>query len=141
MIIRRYNEEDRAQVKQLIFEILTEIFKSNVYGLEDLNDIAHNFELFLVVEEDGKIIATGAVKNENNEARISRMYVAKEFRGKGIGKKVLTRLLKYCKPKFSRIFLTTYPQMKATGFYEKMGFKIFKIEQRIWMEMKGDKKP
>ena len=133
MKIRNYKEEDREKVKKLVKEVLIEIFNS-VSNLEDLNNIKKEYEKFFVVEENGEIIGTLGIKNEG-DARISRMYVKKEKRGKGIGKKLMEKAIKYCKKKFQRIFLTTYPQMNSKDFYRKIGFKEYKRDERIWMEL------
>jgi len=115
------------------FPFWSGIIKGNVY-------IDENFELFLVAKENDKIIGTIGVKKENDCARISRMYVNKIERGKGIGESLIKKALLYCKRKFNRVFLTTYEQMNSVGFYEKMCFKAFKKEgDVIWMEMFFDK--
>jgi len=134
MKIRFYKEEDREKVKELVKEVLIEIFNS-ANNIEDLDNIKKEYEKFLVVEENGKIIGTLGIKNEG-DARISRMYVKKEKRGKGIGKKLIEKAIKYCKNKFKRIFLTTYPKRDSAGFYKKVGFKEYKRDERIWMEMR-----
>jgi len=133
MKIREYKKEDREKVKKLVKEVLTEIFNS-ASNLEDLNNIKKEYEKFFVVEENGKIIGTLGIKNEG-DARISRMYVKKEKREKGIGKKLMEKAIKYCKKNFKRIFLTTYAQMDSKRFYEKIGFREYKRDGRIWMEL------
>ncbi|MBU3913705.1 MAG: GNAT family N-acetyltransferase [Nanoarchaeota archaeon] len=133
MKIREYKEEDRKKVKKLVKEVLTEIFNS-ASNLKDLDNIKKEYKKFFVVEEKGEIIGTLGIKNEG-DARISRMYIKKEKRGGGLGKKLVKKAIKLCKGKYKRIFLTTYPQMNSEGFYKKMGFKEYKRDERIWMEL------
>lgn len=133
MKIREYKEEDKEKVKKLVKEVLMEIFNS-ASNLKDLDSIKKEYEKFFVAEKNGKIIGTLGIKNEG-DARINRMYVKKEERGKGIGKKLIEKAIKYCKGKFKRIFLTTYIQMNSKDFYEKVGFKEYKRDERIWMEL------
>ena len=135
MKIRIAKRQDIKKIKKFVSSILEEIFSSPAKNLEDLDNIEKNFELFLVAEEDEEIIGTIGLKNER-DARISRMYVKKSKRGKDIGKQLLMELFDYCKGRFNRIFLTTYPQMESMGFYKKFGFKKFKQDERIWMETK-----
>ena len=130
MKIRKATKEDKVKIKRLISMILRDIFNSKPEGLEDLDDIEKNFDLFLVIEENGKIIGTAGIK----DAKISRMYVKKSERGRGIGKKLMQKLFDYSASKFKRIFLATYPQMNSQGFYKKMGFKVFKRDEQVWME-------
>jgi putative acetyltransferase len=132
MLIRKYKTKDKEQVKKLVKNVLKEIFGS-AKNLSDLDNINKNYQLFLIAEDKGKIIGTLGIKNEG-DARISRMYVKKENRGKGIGKALMKRALNHCKKKFKRVFLSTYPQMDSESFYKKMGFKIYKKDERIWME-------
>ncbi len=140
MEIYSYNKDDKSKIKKFVSENLEEIFHSPAQALEDLDNISKNFELFLIAKRNQEIIATIGVKNENNCARISRMYVKKTERGRGIGRILMKKALEYCNNKFSRVFLTTYKQMGSEGFYEKMGFKTFKIDgDVIWMEMFFDK--
>ena len=134
MIICEYKPSDKLTIKRFIASNLQDIFNSKAKNLDDVDDIPKNFELFLIAKENKTIIGTAGLKDENGTARISRMYVQKELRGKGIGKELLKRLLGYCKGKFSRVILSTYPRMNAIDFYEKMGFRVFKRDERIWME-------
>jgi GNAT superfamily N-acetyltransferase len=136
MKICSYNPEDKDEIKKFVSKNLEEIFHSPAKGLEDLDNIDKNFELFLIAKEKKEIIGTIGVKKEYNCARISRMYTRKAKRGKGIGKALMKKALEYCTGKFDRVFLTTYKQMGSAGFYEKMSFKVFKKEgDVIWMEM------
>jgi GNAT superfamily N-acetyltransferase len=136
MKILHYKKGDNEKIKQFVSKNIEEIFHSPASGLDDLNSINNNFELFLVARDNKKIVGTIGVKKEDNCARISRMYVDKSHKGKGIGKILIEKALDYCKGRFNMAFLTTYEQMGSVGFYEKMGFKIFKKEKDIiFMEM------
>jgi N-acetylglutamate synthase-like GNAT family acetyltransferase len=139
MRITKAKAKDTQEIKDFVKMNLEEVFNSKAVGLEDLDNIKKNFDIFLIARDDEKIIGTIGVKNEG-DARISRMYIHKEFRGKSIGKSLINEALKYCKGKFKRIFLTTYDKMNSEGFYNKMGFKTFKIKKeikinKIWMDM------
>ncbi len=134
MRIRKASEKDKPEIIKLVKEVLKEIF-GKAENLQDLENIRKNFELFLVAEEKGKIIGTLGIKNEG-DARISRMYVKKNKRGKGVGKKLMKKAIDFCKNKFNRIFLTTYKKMNSKDFYKKQGFKEYKQDERIWMEKK-----
>ncbi len=133
MAIRKFRKSDSKQVKSLVTDVLMEIFGS-ANNLSDLDNIGGEYELFLVAEENGKIIGTLGIKNEG-DARISRMYVKKSERDKGIGKALMAKALEYCKGKFKRAFLSTYAKMNSANFYKKCGFKEYKEDERIWMEM------
>ena len=134
MKIRAYKKKDKEPIKEFISSILMEIFNVNyTEGLEDLDDIDNNFDVFYIIEKNKEIIGTIGVKNQR-DGRISRMYIRKSERGKGYGRRLMEKALDFCKNKYNRLFLTTYPQLNSYGFYKKMGFKEFKRDKRIWME-------
>jgi GNAT superfamily N-acetyltransferase len=134
MKIRKYRKTDKEQVKELVISALEEVFKTAKH-IGDLDNIETEYEVFLVVEKNGEIIGTLGIINKG-DAKIKRMYVKKSERRRGIGTALMEKVFQYCKGKFKRIFLSTYPEMKAEGFYEKFGFKEFKRDNKIWMEKK-----
>lgn len=134
MKIRGALKKDYSKIREFVFFNISEIFGKNVTGYKDLNNIRKNFKLFLVAEEDGEIIGTIGVKLKEGQPKIARMYVKASERGRGLGKKLMLRALRFCRGKFDRVYLTTYKKMNVTKFYEKFGFKVFKRDKRIWME-------
>lgn len=133
ILIRRYKSGDKEQIKNLVHSVLKEIFHSTPRNLEDLEDIKNNFEIFLVAQDkEGNIIGAAGIKQEKNVARVSRMYVKKEFRREEIGRLLMNNLLEYCKKRgFRKIFLTTYKQMSSEEFYKKIGFVKVKTKGNV----------
>ena len=81
---------------------------------------------------DHEIVATARLREEpKNTAKIERMAVRKEHRGKGIGlgltKYVLNQALK---KGFKKIFIQA--QLHAQKMYEKAGFKITSKPYDLW---------
>jgi predicted GNAT family N-acyltransferase len=134
MKIRKALKRDYPKIREFVFFNISEIFGKNVTGYKDLNNIKKNFILFLVAEDKGEIVGTIGIKLKNGEPKIARMYIKKSERGKGLGKKLMRKALKFGKGKFERVYLTTYKKMNVTKFYENFGFKVFKRDKRIWME-------
>ncbi len=134
MKIRKALKRDYQKIKEFVFFNITQIFGKNVTGYKDLNNIKKNFIFFLVAQDNDQIVGTIGVKLKNGEPKIARMYIKKSQRGKGLGKKLMSRALKFCKGKFDRVYLTTYKKMNVTKFYENFGFQVFKRDKRIWME-------
>ena len=59
----------------------------------------------------------------NNYAKLERIAIIEEHRGKGFGKQLTDFLINYCKQKnFDEIRL--HSQTYVSGFYKKCGFKI-----------------
>lgn len=125
MRIRRYKKSDESRVKKLIFSVLT-----HIYGKTKLE--WENFEDYLVIyvaEQEGKIIGVVAIKKINDKIiKLKRMYVRIKSQNKGIGKKLIGRVIEFSiKQGFKKMILTTYPEMEnAVKFYKKQGFKIVK---------------
>lgn len=139
MKIRIATNKDKDRIKEFVGKNLREIFNSEARGLEDLDDIKTNFEVFFIAEENGVLVGTAGIKNEK-DAKISRMYIDRTLRGKGYGKKLINKIINYCDGKYKRIFLTTYDIMNSEEFYRKMGFISYKRKKeikvnKIWMEM------
>lgn len=122
-----YNNKHQADIDQLLESILLEF---------DLPARAPKNPLVLpdaywVAEFNGKAIGTIALFNmKNRSVVLKKMFVSKEFRGKGISKMLLDTLFKWARENnFARVYLGTMTEFKAAHrFYEKNGFK--KIERK-----------
>jgi GNAT superfamily N-acetyltransferase len=80
---------------------------------------------FLVVYEDGKPVAGGGVKrDEDGVAEIKRMYVAPAARGRGLGRRLLEALEDTARSLgYARIRLDTGArQPEARAMYERAGY-------------------
>jgi len=133
--IRKANNQDAKQAVILISSVLKEIFgEKPLPNYDDVNNIEGAYKFFIVAEDNGKIIGTTAVKEDESSARLSRVYIHKDYRRRGLGTLLVIKALKFCAKKYKRVFLTTYKEMGVEGFYEKFGFKVYKRNEKIWME-------
>lgn len=130
--VGRYMPQDRARVIDFVGSTSRELAKKPL-PLDDLVNIDDSFELFLVAKSDSEIVGTAGVKNQG-DARLVRVYLRGDHRGNGLGSRLVQEILKYCEGKYKRIFLTTPPEMNAEGFYRKLGFETFRVDEKIWME-------
>ncbi|OCL25448.1 acetyltransferase [Orenia metallireducens] len=97
-----------------------------------------------VVEEDDKIIGTGAIANfgDNDSPKysISNFFVKPELHGRGIGRFIFDHLLMSIKKKeIERLHVPS--SRTGLGFYKRMGFvedefQPDKKDKIIWMTMK-----
>ncbi len=70
---------------------------------------------------DGNIVGAGRFISTDDGAKIQRMAVLKNFRSKGVGGKILEKLLDIIeKQNFERVYFSA--QKTAKNFYEKYGF-------------------
>ena len=85
-------------------------------------------EIYFVAEIDEKIVGGSGIKHlsdtQENIAELQKLYLLKEFRGLGIGKKLVEMCLEFAKESgFDSVYLETFPNMKsAQELYKKYGF-------------------
>jgi GNAT superfamily N-acetyltransferase len=132
MNIRSARNEDAAAVRHLVFGVLAE------YGLNpdptgtdaDLDDIEASYltsgGIFDLVEDDsGRLIATvGLFPRAPGVVELRKMYVAKDARGQGLGKRLLEHAIARARERnFRRIELETAGALvEAIGLYTGRGF-------------------
>jgi DNA-binding MarR family transcriptional regulator/predicted GNAT family acetyltransferase len=84
---------------------------------------ATNF--WYAVDQKGTIIGSiGLKKLDDNTAEIKKFFVAQNYRGKGVSRKLMTTLVKAAlKHRFQILYLGTVDRLHAAhGFYKKYGF-------------------
>lgn len=133
MKIRLAANTDREQIQNIVFSVLSEYgLKNDPNGTDaDLNDIEANYlargGTFVVVEDDeNKIVGTaGLYPLREGVCELRKMYLLKETRGKGMGKKLLDYLLtKASKLGFHRVELETASVLvEAIKLYTLYGFR------------------
>lgn len=101
--IRRIQSDDTEGVKNLIKGIMDGEFskESDVYTYQDLDNPVEHYggkrDIFLVAEKDGEIIGTVAIKEDGSDsALLRRIFVHKNWRGKGYGELLLSRAMEFC---------------------------------------------
>jgi putative acetyltransferase len=130
--LRDATNADRAAVRELVFAVLAE------YGLKsdpgrtdaDLSDIEESYVarggLFRVLEDsDGAVVgAYGLYRMENHTCELRKMYLRREWRGQGLGKRLLDDALAQARRLgFARVVLETASVLKeAIALYECYGF-------------------
>lgn len=137
MIIQKYDDSRKEEVRSLILDVLLEHgFEYDRLKDADLNDIkAYYFEsggTFFVGIEEGRVVGTAGVRRfeGSNQCEIRRIYLDKEFRGKGNGKKLFLAALDFAEKNCSGVMLKTDATLtKAIDMYLKHGFTLQKIEK------------
>ncbi len=129
---RAATNTDQSRIQELIFDVLTE------YGLPpdpagtdaDLGDIEGHYTRaggwFEVVEDDrGNLLGTVALHRESETVcELRKMYLAKEARGLGLGRRMLERAIAQAKAMgFKTVVLETAGALKeAIALYTRYGF-------------------
>ena len=138
MNIRKATKNDINQIIDIINNNLTVInaldypkpvidFMLAYYSKENIDKWIDDFTLFLVAEEDAKVV--GNVALDGNE--LKALYVAPKKQGKGIGRKLINDLENRSKGK--KIFM--YASLTAYDFYTRLGYTTVRKEEDPQMGM------
>ena len=84
-----------------------------------------NYTYYFIVE-DGKRIGYFGITPEHDYLFLSKLYLVKDYRGKGFGKQAFEKVKEIAKEQnFNKIQLTVFKQnFKSFQIYEKWGFKM-----------------
>ncbi len=137
--IRQYNPSDQPSVKSVILNGLKE------FGFEytpeydfDLEDPEKYYlkkgGMFYILEIDGKVVGTVAVVNRGDTAELKRLYVNKDYQGKGLGSQLFDTALQFCRDNgFKKVeFETNKKFEKAHLLYRKRGFKTVREDENSY---------
>ena len=132
--IRSFRRQDQQRVRDLIQQGLGEHFGwIDETANPDLDDIAATYgdEVFLVAWRGDELVGTGAlVREAEGVGRIVRMSVAGEYQRRGIGTRILDRLIEAARDRdYRRVVLeTTETWDEVIAFYTRYGFGL--VEHR-----------
>ena len=131
--LRRASNKDREAITGLVYGVLKE------YGLKpdpattdaDLADIERSYfvrggAFFVLEDQNGSIIGVyGLYPLENQTCELRKMYLHKDYRGKGLGKLLLDSALTQARESgFKRVALETASVLtEAIALYESYGFE------------------
>lgn len=90
------------------------------------NDIENAFDVFYCVVDNGKVIGTVALKKlDESTAELKSLYLDKDYRGKGLGARLLTEAIETARSLgYGSIVLDSMKQYEsARKLYEQFGFK------------------
>ncbi|MBA2677945.1 MAG: GNAT family N-acetyltransferase [Ktedonobacteraceae bacterium] len=129
--LRRYTSADQEAVEQLHVLAIQQTgaylgrgpWDDDVYAIEEA--YLKNRGEFLIGEDDGRLVAMGALKRTSSErAEIKRMRVQHEYQGRGYGQIILDKLEARARTLGYQILHldTSILQIPAQRLYEKNGF-------------------
>jgi putative acetyltransferase len=127
------------EVKHLIFAVCNEIFQvseevirrfDTMFDIDDMS--SHYFDnggTFLVLMDEGRVVGSGAIRRLDNDiCELKRMWFLKEYRGRGLAKKMVQLLLDFArKTGYKKVRLDLLDEQKQTQaleFYKRMGFYV-----------------
>lgn len=130
--VREFHPSDYSQLVNLWKEVGLEISRSDTpVGLR--RKLERDADLFLVAEEDGRII--GAIMGcfDGRRGWINHLAVAHDKQGSGLGSELMNRVEDGLKAKgCEKVNLLIEPSNAGVqGFYERLGYT---VDELIFME-------
>ena len=111
-------EVDAFLVRQEVF-----ILEQGVPAELELDELDSS-AAHVLAYQDAHCIGTGRLVNLSaKQAQIGRMAVLAKFRGKGVGKQILRKLVELAASQGAREIIL-HSQVSAIPFYEKLGFQV-----------------
>jgi len=140
--IRPIHPDETVVAKRIVYRVAHEIFndqdsleESIAYQeargeLKDMDDIQKNYfengGVFLVMEDEDRIIGTGAIrKMDEGICELRRLWFLSEYHGWGFGYRMILELLRIARELgYVKIRLETAPvhQQRAYELYKRLGF-------------------
>ncbi|MBD0262026.1 MAG: GNAT family N-acetyltransferase [Tolypothrix sp. Co-bin9] len=126
------------EVKQIIFAVCSEIFQVpeeviRNYDMSDIDDVRSHYldnkGTFLVLVDDDKVVGCGGIRRLNDDiCELKRMWLLKDYRGQGFGKKMAQMLLDFAKKAgYKKVRLDCGDEQKqaqAVNLYKQLGFYV-----------------
>ena len=138
MFIKTFSTSLTGEVKNFVLGVLKEQgFEFDPNKDFDLDNIDKHYlqsgGVFYVGIVDGAIIGTSAVRRiDNNRCEIKRIYVRKDFRGRGFGRELFLKALEFAGQNYSVAVLKTDARLTdAIGLYLQNGFSVVKEEDGV----------
>ena len=132
-MIRKYSNSDKPKIIELLRKNTPEYFDSSEEK-DFENYLDNELEDYFVYEMNSEIIGAGGINyfTEQKLARISWDMIEPNLQGNGIGKKLTQYRINHINknPKIELIVVRT--TQLVYKFYEKMGFKLEKVEKDFW---------
>ena len=138
MRIEVFHRSMTSAVKELVLGVLSEEgFEYDHVKDFDLDDIEdyylRNRGIFYTGVVGGTIVGTSAVRwIDNRTCEIKRIYVRKDFRGRGFGRALLIQALKFAEENYSTVMLKTDARLDgAINLYRRNGFSVINEEDGV----------
>lgn len=136
--IRPFRRGDAPRARRLIESVWEEHFDrhpdlfvrnfiySRLSDVDNAETVYREQAIFLCAVVEAEIIGTGAIKClDHRECEMARMFVASNYRGRGIGRAIANGLIQFaCSVGYEQVRLSSNNALTASHrLYESMGFQ------------------
>nr|WP_283244279.1 ribosomal protein S18-alanine N-acetyltransferase [Wansuia hejianensis] len=136
-MVREVTEEDIDQIVEIEKQTFSTPWSKNAFLIE----IRENkLAKYIIAEFDKKIVGYGGIWLILNEGHITNIAVKKDYRGKGIGNKLVEGLIDYCEKKDieNMTLEVRKSNIVAQNLYKKYGFVDFGIRPKYYSDNNED---
>ena len=108
---------------EIVYQIRREVFDQEQHLTTWVHDYPEDGAgLNVLAWIDGEAVGTGRVTLWGDEAQIAWVAVRKPYRGQGVGRAIMERLIRWAEEQGART-VTLNAQTHAREFYRKLGFR------------------
>jgi putative acetyltransferase len=139
IFIRLIEEKDNPSMEKIIREVMSEFNadpKTTIIGDPMIKKMFSHYQdprsVYFVLEKDGELLGGCGIASlpgdHNDICELQRMFIRKEIRKNGFGKKLLAKSIDSAKNfGYKKMYLETLDEMtSAISLYKKSGFKPLK---------------
>ena len=129
-MIRLYQPADREALLEL-FRLNTPVYFHPQEQADLEQFLTEESQHYYVLEEDGKILASGGYAIEDNEGWLTWYIVHPDQQGKGLGAQLVNNALeRMSKQKLDKLVVRT--SQLVYKFYEKFGYRLVSTQDDYW---------
>jgi len=135
--VRNMEEKDIDSVLKIEKESFSVPWSRDSFVLEVTKNMLAKY---IVAELDGKTVGYGGIWLIIDEGHVTNIAVAKDYRGLGIGNKIVEGIIKICADRNIRSITLEVRKSNnvAQNLYKKYGFKGYGIRSRYYSDNNED---
>ncbi len=125
--IREYEKNDKEELIELWIKVSVEEYGYKEWEEEIRILGVKEYDKILLAIDEGRIIGSMAYKKVDNKVvELKRVYLYKEYRGKGIANQLYNGIMETIKEnKYKKVIVETWENFQSgISFYIKKGFKL-----------------
>lgn len=133
IITRSMRETDLDQIMIIESQSFTTPWSKESFVLEITDN---KLAKYIIAEIDGKVVGYGGIWLILDEGHITNIAVGKDYRGKGVGNKIIEALIFYCRDKEIRNMTLEVRESNivAQNLYKKYGFLEYGIRPNYYSD-------
>ncbi len=137
VIIRDMKESDLDRIMEIEEKSFNPPWSREAFLLELTKNLLAKY---IVAEVDGQVVGYGGIWLIIDEGHVTNIAVDEEYRGKGIGSKILEGLIQICRERnmTAMTLEVRKSNVVAQSLYRKYGFKEYGIRKGYYQDNNDD---